>query len=384
MLPYSKQKINPDDIRGVVKVLKSNFLTKGKKIIEFENKISKYVNSKYAIAISSASAGLHLSCLVLGLKKNDTLWTVPNTFVASATCGLHCGAKIDFVDIDPLTRNICVKSLKKKLRKTKKKKLPKILVPVHFAGQITDQEEIYKLSKKYKFKILEDCSHSLGSTRRGQKAGNCKFSDLCVFSFHPVKPITTAEGGIITTNNKNYYEKLKLLRDHGIKRNFKYSNFKNQNWYYEQILPGFNYRMNEIQASLGITQLKKLDKYNFYRNKAAKYYHKKLKNFDVTLPFVKDDNYSSYHLYVISFKENFIKNNYNDVYKRFINEKINVNLHYLPLHLQPYFKKMGFKKGDFPNAEIYAKTSFSIPLFYGITKNEQTKVINCIEKILQK
>lgn len=381
MLSYSKQFVNEEDIVAVVKVLKSKTLTKGKKIIEFENKISKFVKSKYSIAVSSASAALHLSCMALQLKKNEIFWTVPNTFVATATCGIHCGALVDFVDIDPLTKNISIKDLENKLKKTKKNKLPKIIIPVHFGGQPTDQEAIYDLSKKYKFRIIEDASHSLGAKRFNERVGSCKWSDLTVFSFHPVKPITTAEGGVITTNNFDYYKKLKQLRDHGIYRE-KISK-KKGHWYYEQRYLGFNYRLNELQAALGISQLKKLNIFNNYRNNAAKFYFDKLKKTGLKLPVIKKNNKSSFHLFSISFDKKKIKNNYQKIYKKFIKNGIFTNLHYLPVHLHPFYKKMGFKKGDFPNAEEHAKTSFSLPLYYGIKKIDQLKVIKCINKILK-
>ena len=383
MIPYSKQSIFDDDIKEVSKVLKSNFLTQGNVLEKFEKKISKYVGSKYAVAVSSASAGLHLACLALNLKKNDILWTVPNTFLASASCGLHCGAKIDFVDIDEKTKNISIEKLSEKLKLSKKKKLlPKILVPVHFAGQPTMQEKIYDLSKKYNFKIIEDASHSLGSKRSNNKVGNCKWSNLTVFSFHPVKPITTAEGGVITTNDKSYYEDLKILRNHGIlrdKRKLKIKSF----WYYEQIKLGFNYRMNEIQAALGISQLKKLNHFNNFRNKAANFYIKNLKKLPIHLPYLDKKNTSSYHLFVINFDEKKVKYNYDTIYKKLRKKKIGVNLHYLPVHLHPIFKKYGFKKGDFPISEKHSRTGFSIPLFYKITKEEQFKVINALKTIFK-
>lgn len=381
MIPYSRQSIFNDDIQQVVKVMKSKFLTQGKLLETFEKKISKFVGSKYAVAVSNASAGLHLSCLALNLNRKNILWTVPNTFVASASCALHCGAKIDFVDIDERSHNISLEKLKEKLEYSKKKNnLPKILIPVHFAGQPTIQEKIYQLSKKYGFKIIEDASHSLGSRRFNEKAGSCKWSDLTVFSFHPIKPITTAEGGIITTNNKVYYEKLKLLRNHGISRNYKKLKFKS-NWYYEQVALGFNYRMNEIQAALGISQLKKINKFNNFRNKAAKFYFKNLNNLPIKLPRIEINNYSSFHLFVINFDENKVNKTYDKIYKELIDKKIGINLHYLPVHLHPIFRKLGFKNGDFPISEKHARTAISIPLFYKITLKEQMKVVDALKKV---
>ena len=374
------QNIADDDIKSVVKVLKSKILTQGKEVVKFEKNIAKFVGSKYSIAVSSASAALHLSCLALELKKNEILWTVPNTFIASASCALHCQAGVDFVDIDEDTSNISIDKLKAKLISAKKKKcLPKVLVPVHFAGQPTQQKEIYNLSKKYKFKIIEDASHSLGAFHKKERVGNCKWSDLTVFSFHPVKPITTAEGGIITTNNKNHYEKLIKLRNHGISRNYKELKIKS-NWYYEQQLLGFNYRMNEMQAALGISQLKKIDKFNASRNKIANFYFNHLKNLPIKLPLIKKENYSSFHLFVIKVDRNIIKRSYDKIYKDLIAKGLGVNLHYLPVHLHPVFKKLGFKKGDFPISEKHASSAFSIPVFYDLKERDQKKIIKILKK----
>ena len=281
MIPYSRQQIDNKDIKSINKVLKSKFITQGSQINIFEKKICIKVDSKYGVAVNSATSALHISCLALGLKKKEYLWTVPNTFIASANCGLYCGARIDFVDIDEDTFNISIEKLKKKLILAKKnKKIPKIIVAVDFGGNPYDHKTLYELSKKYKFKIITDASHSLGSRYKNYKVGNCKWSDITVFSFHPVKPITTAEGGIAVTNNKILYDKLKILRNHGISRDVKkYKKKINHKWYYEQIDLGFNYRMNELQAALGISQLKKLDSFNLKRNKIAKIYKKKIEKF---------------------------------------------------------------------------------------------------------
>ena len=381
MIPYSKQFISKEDIKNVNKVLQSKFLTQGKVIQDFEKKISRFVNSKFAVAVSSASAALHLSCLALNLRKGKTLWTVPNTFVASATCALHCGAKVDFVDIDENTSNLCIKKLKRKLEISKKKNcLPDILIPVHFAGQPTNQKEIFALSKKYRFKIIEDASHSLGSRHLEEKVGSCRWSDLTVFSFHPVKPITTAEGGIITTNNKKLFNKLIELRNLGISRDYKKLKVKSK-WYYELKSLGFNYRMNEIQASLGISQLKRINNFNKFRNKIAKIYFKNLKETSLLLPKIEETNYSSFHLFVVKFKK---KMNYDKIYKKLINKKIGVNLHYLPVHLHPLFKKMGFRKGNFPISEKHAQRAFSIPIFYNMKNIDIMRVVRVLREIFKK
>jgi UDP-4-amino-4,6-dideoxy-N-acetyl-beta-L-altrosamine transaminase len=384
MIPYSKQSIANDDIKSVVKVLKSKILTQGKEVVKFEKKIANFVGSKYSVAVSSASAALHLSCLALELKKDQILWTVPNTFIASASCALHCQAKVDFVDIDDATSNISIEKLKIKLISAKKKNsLPNIIVPVHFAGQPTNQKEIYKLSKKYNFKIIEDASHSLGALHYKERVGSCKWSNLTVFSFHPVKPITTAEGGIITTNNKKYYEKLIKLRNHGISRNYNQLKIKS-NWYYEQQLLGFNYRMNEIQAALGISQLKKIKKFNTCRNKVANFYFKQLKYLPINLPLIEKENYCSFHLFVIKVDRGVIKKSYDTIYKDLIAKGLGVNLHYLPVHLHPVFKKLGFKKGDFPVSEKHASSAFSIPVFYNLKDQEQKKIVKILKQTFSK
>ena len=383
MISYSKQFISNKDIEAVKKVLKSNYLTQGTKVPIFEKKIKKYVGAKYATAVSSASAALHLSCIALGLKKNDYLWTVPNTFVASATCGLHCGAKIDFVDINEDDHNISIAELEKKLKiAKKKKKLPKILVTVHFSGLPVNQDKIYILSKKYGFKILEDASHALGAKYKREKVGSCKWSDMTVFSFHPVKPITTAEGGVITTNNKKYFEQVAKLRTHGITKNL--SDLKKKikkKWYYEFQNLGFNYRMSEIHAALGISQLDKLDKFLIKRNKLALRYLKKMKLLNFILPSKDIYKYSTFHLFVIKIDFNKIKLSYDKIFDKLISKGLHVNLHYLPVHLHPYFKKLGFKNGDFPVSEKYSKCAISIPIYYQMNNRTQDKVINVLKKI---
>jgi len=385
MIPYSKQFISADDIKSVVKVLKSNFLTQGKQVPKFENEVRKFVGAKYAVAVSSASAALHLSCIALGLKKNDILWTVPNTFVASASCGLHCGAKIDFVDIDKNTNNISIYELEKKLKKAKKSgKLPKILIPVHFSGFPFEQDKIFKLSKKYKFKIIEDASHALGARYKNINVGSCKWSNITVFSFHPVKPITSGEGGVITTNSKECYKILSKLRTHGITKNLNELNKKiNSKWYYEQQLLGFNYRMSDIHASLGISQLKKINVFLKYRNKIANIYDKELAHPLIFLPKKHKDYFSTYHLYIIKLKLKKINKSYDFIFKKIQSKGIGINLHYLPVHLHPLFRKMGFKSGDFPYSEKYSNCAISIPIYFGLKNKDQQKVIKIIKNVLR-
>ena len=381
MIPYSRQNINKRDILEVNKVLKSNFLTQGDKVSKFEKIVSNFTKAKYSIAVNSASSALHIACLALGIKKKDIVWTVPNTFVASANCAIQCGATLDFVDIDPDNWNISLIELEKKLKIAKRKnKLPKLLIPVHFAGLPTDQEKIWNLSKKYKFKILEDASHSIGAKFKGNNIGSCKWSDITVFSFHPVKIITTGEGGMALTNNKVLSERMKILRTNGISQsNFLNKKNKIKPWYYEHQTPGFNYRMNDISAALGISQFKRLKMFVDKRNKIAKKYKKYFENTPIKFQKIHKHCYSSYHLFPIKFDLKKTKKNYLNIFKKFRSNNLYVNLHYMPLHLSPYFRKRGFKKGDFKNAENYAETAISIPIFYHLKNSQILNVVNLIK-----
>jgi|TARA_B110000211_G_scaffold234971_1_gene307920 UDP-4-amino-4,6-dideoxy-N-acetyl-beta-L-altrosamine transaminase len=376
MIPYSKQSISKEDARAVLKVLQSNFLTQGPLVEKFENKVNKFCGSKYSVAVNSGSSALHIACLALGVKNGDLVWTVPNTFVASANCAINCGAKIDFVDIDKDTFNISTAALEKKLLLAKKrKKLPKVLIPVHLGGQPTEQKKIWELSKKYKFKILEDASHSIGAKHFGVKVGSNKWADITVFSFHPVKIITTGEGGVATTKSSIYYNKMKIFRDNGIKR-------LSNNWRYEHISVGFNYRMTDIAASLGISQLKKINKFLIKRNDIAKKYKKLLNSLPIKIQKILPGNYSSYHLFIIQFDLKNLKLTYEKIFKIFRKNKYYVNLHYAPLHLSPYFRKIGFKKGYFPVSEKYGASSISIPIYYDLKLKDQFNVVNLIKRIL--
>ena len=383
MIPYSKQFIDDKDIKSVVKVLKSPLITQGSIVPKFENKVASRCGSKYSFAVNSATSALHLACLALDLKKGDTIWTVPNTFVASANCGLYCGAKVDFVDININTYNICVDSLSEKLENAEKKnKLPKILIPVHFAGHPTKQDEIWRLSKKYKFKIIEDASHSLGAKYKNEDVGSCKWSDITIFSFHPVKMITTGEGGMLLTNDRRVASKVELLRNSGITRNSKLFKVKNREaWYYEQQLLGFNYRMTDIQAALGLSQINKLNKFLSKRNKIAKKYNKLLSSLPIRIPEVDLKAKSSFHLYVIRLND-YSSRSYKKIFNYLRKNGIGVNLHYLPVHLHPYYRSLGFKEGDFPNAEKYSSEALSIPIHYELSDNEQVKIVSKISAIL--
>lgn len=384
MIPYGRQNINKDDIKSVIDVLKSNYLTQGPKVPLFEKKISEYCNSKFAVAVNSASSALHIACLALDLKKGDRIWTSPNSFVASANCGLYCGAKVDFVDIDPSTYNLCVDELKKKLIKAKKeKKLPKILIPVHFAGQSCNMKKIYSLSKDYGFKIIEDASHAIGGKYLKKPIGGCKYSDVTIFSFHPVKIITTAEGGVATTNDKKLLIRMQLFRTHGITRDRKLM-VKNSEgeWYYQQVDLGFNYRMTELQAALGISQMRRLNKFVKKRHILKNRYDRLLKKLPIVKPYISKNIYSALHLYPIQIDRKKCKLSRLKLYNALIKKGIGVNIHYIPIHTQPYFLNMGFKHGDFPVAESYYQNSISLPLFSQMSFKMQDKIVDNLTNIL--
>ena len=379
MIPYSTQTLDKKDLKAVLKTLKSSFLTQGPQIHKFEMAISKKVGAKYTAVVNSATSALHISCMALGFNKKDILWTTPNTFVASSNCALHLGGKVDFVDIDYLSGNICINNLEKKLYYAKKKKLlPKIVVPVHFAGNPTEQDAIFKLSKKYNFKIIEDASHSIGAKYKKENVGSCKWSDITVFSFHPVKIITTFEGGAALTNKLEIYKKLKLFSNHGITKKKKdFSNKKKGSWYYEQRVLGLNYRMTDVAASLGISQIKKLNKFVKARNKIANKYEKLLDKKFLYLPNIKKHSQSSFHLYVIK-----LKDKYNFLHEKLFNflrqRGLNVNLHYIPVHLHPHYRKFGFKTGIFKNSEKHAKSSISIPIYPNLKEKNVIKISKLI------
>ena len=391
MIPYSTQNISSKDIKSVVNTLKSKFLTQGPMVQNFENAISKYCKVKHAVAVNSATSALHLACKALGLKKNDWLWTSPNTFVASATCGIHCGAKIDFIDIDSETLNISIENLKNKLELAKKKgKLPKIIIPVHFGGRPNDMISIHKLSKIYGFKIIEDASHALGASYKGSKkkffkVGSCEHSDITIFSFHPVKIITCAEGGILTTNNSKIANKISLLREHGIVKNISKNIIfsRDEIWNYKQIELGYNFRLSDIHASLGLSQLGKVDIFNQKRNAIANIYQKKLTNYPVKLPSIDKNIYSSYHLFPIRIQDTSPKSRAY-IYKTMMNNGIGVNIHYIPVYRQPYFKQLGFKKENFPETEKYFKETISIPIFPSLNQKDQNYVIYNLKCLLKK
>jgi len=383
-IPYGRQDINQQDIDAVVAVLHSDWLTQGKAIDLFEQAVADYCGVKYAIAVSSATAALHIACLAIDLGDRDYLWTSPNTFVASANCGLYCGAKVDFVDIDPHTYNLSVDELAQKLDNAASQgNLPKVLVPVHFAGQSCEMDKIAALSQKYGFYVLEDASHAIGGKYQGKAIGCCAYSDLAVFSFHPVKIITTGEGGMVLTNREDLYEKLIRLRSHGITRNPDLMQGESHGaWYYQQLELGFNYRMTDIQAALGVSQMQRLDEFIARRRFLAQRYHHLLKDLPITLPYQHPDTESSWHLYVIRLHLDKISKTHRQVFEELRQANIGVNLHYIPVHTQPYYQNIGFKWGDFPEAENYYQNAISIPLYYGLTLQDQERVINSLSKVL--
>ncbi len=385
MIPYGKQDINQADIDSVVNILKSNFLTQGPQIPLFEKNVSDYCGVSSAVAVNSATSALHVACLALGLGKGDWLWTSPNTFVASANCGLYCGANVDFVDIDPMTYNLCTKELEKKLIQARKdNNLPKIVIPVHFAGQSCNMEKISSLSKEYGFSVIEDASHAIGGRYQGKSIGCCQYSDITVFSFHPVKIITTAEGGLAVTNNISLADKMKSLRSHGITRDKSLmTSVSEGDWYYQQIDLGFNYRMTELQAALGLSQMKRLDEFVARRHECKEYYDELLEGVPIVTPFQSPDCYSALHLYPILLDQAQINKPRQQVFKELRASKIGVNVHYIPVHMQPYYKDRGFKKGDFPESENYYKSVISIPLFQSLTKEMQDEVVGTLKSILE-
>ena len=382
MIPYAKQDISDGDIDSVIEVLKSDFLTQGNKVPLFEDIISERVGAKYALAANSATSCLYLSCLSLGLSKEDILWTSPITYVASANCALYCGAEVDFVDIDPLTWNISVEILEEKLKTARKiKKVPKILVLVHLAGNPCDLQKVFDLSKEYGFSIIEDASHALGSKYSGEHIGSSVYSDISVFSFHPVKNITTGEGGMILTNNQKLSEKIHLYRSHGITRDTKKMINKEEGlWYYEQLLLGFNFRMSDIHAALGISQMNSLDKFISKRNELSQIYTEELKGLPLTIQRVRKEDLSAWHIFVIRLKLSELKLSRLEIYNSLRNKGIGVNVHYIPVHLHPFYKNLGFNKGDFPNSENYYDGAITIPMFTKLKKKEIKYVIQALKE----
>lgn len=384
MIRYGQQDITQADIDAVIGVLKSVNLTQGPNIPQFEQSVLAHTGAKHAVAVNSATSALHIACLALGLGPGEWLWTTPNTFVASANCALYCGAQVDFVDIDPRTYNLCPQALEAKLVAAEKAgRLPKIVVPVHLTGQPCDMVAIHALGQKYGFRIIEDASHAIGGLYKGEPIGNARYSDITVFSFHPVKIITTAEGGMALTNDDDLATRLGLLRSHGITRDpTLMTQPMDGPWYYQQVALGYNYRMTDMQAALGVSQMTRLNPYVARRHEIAERYNALLADQPLTLPWQHPDSYSAYHLYVIRLQLDKIGVTHLQVFESLRARDIMVNLHYIPVHLQPYYQQRGFKQGDYPEAERYYREAISIPMHPTLTDAEQNEVVSALREAM--
>lgn len=381
MIPYGRQDISQADIDAVVDVLKSDFLTQGPKVPEFEQVVADYCGAKRAVAVNSATSALHLACLALGLGPGDSLWTTPVTFVASANCGLYCGASVDFVDIDPRSYNISPQALEMKLKQAEANgALPKVLVAVHLCGQPCDMKSIDRLAKQYGFRVIEDASHAIGGKYAGEPIGNGRYSDITIFSFHPVKIVTSAEGGMAVTNDVGLADQMALLRSHGITRDPALMTQKPDGpWYYQQVALGFNYRMTELQAALGISQMARLDAFVARRHELARRYDELLKGLPVVTPWQHPESYSGLHLYVVRVAGA----SHQKVFKSLREQGIGVNLHYIPVHTQPYYQAMGFESADFPRAMEYYAEAISLPMYPGLTEQNQDFVVSSLGEALE-
>ena len=386
MIPYGKQEILQADIDAVVDVLRSDLITQGDMVPLFEKRVSNFVGAKFGVATNSATSALHISCLALGLEHNDWLWVSPLSFVASSNCGLYCGANVDFVDIEESSFNICPKKLEEKLLIAQKKgSLPKVVVSVHLCGQSAEMKQIFELSLQYGFKIIEDASHAVGGKYLGEYIGNCHFSAITIFSFHPVKIITTGEGGMALTNNEDLADKMRLLRSHGITRDeTKMMSKSHGPWYYEQIGLGFNYRMTDIHAALGLSQMNRLEDYIKRRNTIAQSYDTALQQLPLITPQVNSNCYSTYHLYVIRLQQKRTDLSRLDVFVSLRKKGIGVNIHYIPIFMHPYYQKFKFAASEFPNSIKYYNEAISLPIFPSMTENDQEKVIDTLFEVLKK
>lgn len=383
MIPYGRQNITDEDIEAVIHVLKSDFITQGPMVAAFEDSVKAYCNAPYATAVSNATTGLHIAYLAAGLGPGDLLWTSPNTFVATANAALMCGASVDFVDIDPLTYNMSVSALEAKLVAAEKTgTLPKIVVPVHFSGQSADMKQIHALSQKYGFLIIEDAAHAIGAEYDGQKVGSCQYSDMCVFSFHPVKIITTGEGGMVMTKSAAYHEKLQVLRTHGITRDkTKFIRKDQGSWYSEQITLGNNYRITDLQCALGVSQMTRIDSFLQKRRALAAKYDEALAGLPLQTPTVIAGALSSWHLYVVLIDKN-APHTRLEYFKRLQDKGIGVNVHYIPVHTHPYYQELGFTAGHTPVAEDYYERVITLPLFPDLKDAEFSKVVTSVKEVL--
>ena len=384
MIPYGRQDISQADIDAVVEVLRPDYLTQGPMVPRFEEALARYCGSRHGIAVNSATSALHIACRALDLGPGDWLWTSPVTFVASANCALYCGAQVDFVDIDPRTGNLCPKALATKLEEAERNgQLPKVVVPVHLCGQPCEMELIHELGQRYGFRIIEDASHAVGGRYRGELIGNCRYSDITVFSFHPVKIITTAEGGMAMTNDGELATRMDLLRSHGITRDPRRMTHEPDGpWYYQQIDLGYNYRMTELQAALGVSQMHRIDQYVARRHAIADRYDELLTALPLILPWRHPDGYSGLHLYVVRVPFADAGRRHLEIFQAMRERDIGVNLHYIPVHTQPYYRSLGFEPGDYPEAERYYSEAISLPMFPTLTEPEQDAVVTALREAL--
>ncbi len=383
-LPYGRQHITQDDIDAVVNVLRSEHLTQGPCVPRFEEAVAKYCGVGHAVAVNSATSALHIACLALGLGPGEALWTTPITFVASTNCALYCGAGVDFVDIDPTTYNLCPRKLEAKLIAARNAgRLPKIVVAVHLCGQSCDMVRIHALAKEFGFKIIEDASHAIGGKYRGEPIGNCRYSDITVFSFHPVKIITTAEGGMAVTNDAKLAARMGLLRSHGITREAsQMTKVPDGPWYYQQIDLGYNYRMTDLQAALGISQMDRLDQYVSRRHELAQRYDRLFSELPLRRPYQAQDTYSAFHLYIIRIETGEAGRGHREIFESLREQGIGVNLHYIPVYLQPYYEALGFRAGACPEAEAYYRQAISLPIYPELSFEDQQYVVNSLSEAL--
>ncbi len=380
MIYYGKQSISEEDIQAVVDVLRSPLITQGPAVERFEQRMAEYCGAKYAVAVTSATAALHIACRAAGLSHGDILWTSPITFVASANCGRYCGAGVDFVDIDDVTYNMSTDELEKKLLAGGR---PKVVVPVHLCGQPCDMEKIHFLSGKYEFTVVEDASHAVGATYKDARVGSSRYSDMTVFSFHPVKIITAGEGGMVLTNRKDLYDKLSILRTHAIVREpEQMTHAPDGEWYYQQIDLGYNYRMTDFQAALGYSQMGRLEAFVARRRQLAKRYDELLADLPLRTPKQAPDTNSAWHIYVVRMDKNRIKKSKQEIFEEMRARGVQLNLHYIPVHLQPYYEKLGFRRGDFPVSERYYEEVFTLPIYYDLTDAEQDQVVAALKEVL--
>lgn len=382
MIPYGRQSISQEDIAAVVEVLQSDFLTQGPTVPQFEQAVSQYCGADYGVAVNSATSALHIACLALAVGPGDLVWTSPITFVASANCALYCGGQVDFVDIDPNTYNMCLDALHRKLIAARAEgRLPKVVIPVHLCGQSCDMQTLGQLAKEFGFAVIEDASHAIGGHYLGSPVGSCRFSDICVFSFHPVKIVTTAEGGLAVTNDADLADRMQMLRSHGITRDpSKMTEPSHGGWYYQQVDLGFNYRMTELQAALGVSQMERLDKFVSRRHQIADIYDDRLSDLPLDTPKRRPDAYSALHLYVVQLHDH---SRHREIFDGLRSKGILVNLHYIPVHMQPWYRGLGFCDGDFPAAENYYSRAISLPMFPALTDAEIETTVETLRQVVR-